>query len=92
MATPDGSGNPFRRRPQVRNASGEPDVLAPRSFWPLPYIERDRLTFSKIIERGLLAGGIVKEVLEAVAPRMKPKPLSFTSRLMVPFIDGMWCP
>src|SRR5258708_6508002 len=50
-----------------RRDSGEPDVLAPRPFWPLAQIERDRLTFSKIVEGGLLTGGIVKEILDAIA-------------------------
>jgi hypothetical protein len=47
--------------------SGEPDVLAPRPFWPLAQIERDSLTFSKVVEGGLLTSGIVKEVLDAIA-------------------------
>src|SRR6185503_1105098 len=55
--------------------SGEPDVLAPWPFRPLPHIERDRLPFLKVVERGLAAGGIVKEVLGAVARQNEPEAL-----------------
>src|SRR5678815_5510828 len=53
--------------PVTPSRSGEPDVLAPRPFRPLPQIERDRLPFTKFIEGRLTAGGIVEEVLGAVA-------------------------
>src|SRR3954469_8738940 len=51
----------------LTTGSGEPDVLAPRPFLPLPDVERHCLAFSKIIEGRPLAGGVVKEVLDAVA-------------------------
>jgi hypothetical protein len=44
----------------------ESDVLAPRSLRALASLEGDGLSFAKIIESGLGAGRIVKEVLVAV--------------------------
>src|SRR6185436_13131927 len=58
-----------------RRRSGEPDVLAPRPFRPLAQVEGDRLPFSKIIKSGLLARGIVKEVLDAVASQNETEAL-----------------
>jgi len=51
----------------------EPDVLAPRSLRALASLERDSLSFAEIIESGLGAGRIVKEVLVAIARQDESK-------------------
>jgi len=56
--------------------SREPDVLAPRPFWPPPQIEGHRLSFSQIIKRAILASGIVEEVLDAVARQNETEALA----------------
>ena len=70
----------------------DPDVLAPWTLRTLSALERDGLSFAEIVEGGLGARRIVEEYSLPSPARMKPKPLSLTSRLIVPFIGAMETP
>src|SRR5207248_11109587 len=69
------------RWPDVTPARAEcgwlsgPDVLAPRSFRSLPFVERHRLSFAQFVERRARARGLVKEVLTPVFRCDEPEPL-----------------
>src|ERR1022692_678123 len=51
------------------------DVFSPRSLGTLPLVEGHRLTLAELIEPHALAGGLMKEVLVAVAHPDEPKTL-----------------
>src|SRR5437867_3294551 len=49
------------------------DVFAARSLRPLSPLECDSLSFAELVERGLTAGGAVKEVLVSVGRQDEPE-------------------
>jgi hypothetical protein len=62
-------------------------VLGLWSLWSLTWLKRHQLACAQFIEPRALAGGVVEEVFAAIVIRDEPKPLSTTSRLIVPFVE-----
>ena len=89
-STPSATATPSCRRRMFQVAGYEhPNVLAARALGTLSALERDGLPFVQIVEAGFAARGVVEEVSFPSLARMKPKPLSLTSRLIVPFIGAI---
>ena len=94
MAVPDGA--PYTKKARGSRASSvqsgivsdDPDVLAARTLGALTALERDGLSFAKVVEARSSARRVVEEVSFPSSARMKPKPLSLTSRLIVPFMGA----
>ena len=86
------SGALFAPRPPAPPGAGaltDLDVFRPRSLRALTALESHGLSLPEIVEAGTRTRGVVEEVSFPSLARMNPKPLSLTSRLIVPFIGAM---